>query len=109
VADVGVSLSELGGKTVVRGIRSNSAGEDAGISVGDEIIGCNGLRADKAGLEDFFGSLKVGEKVEILFARDQQLFSTEIMVTAYEQPKFLYKVSDSAGGNKLYNYWLRTN
>lgn len=108
VADVGMTLGESGGKTTVKGIRSNSSAEDAGLSVNDEIIGCNGLRADKASLEEYFATLKVGDKADLLFARDQELFSTELIVTAYEQPKFLHKSSANSSSNKLYNYWLRT-
>jgi len=106
-ASVGMSLSDAGGKTIVKAIRSNSSAEDAGISVNDEIIGCNGMRADKKSLDDFFKSIEVGERVEILFARDEQLFSTTIEITAYEKPKFEYSISKNKGNEKLFNYWLR--
>lgn len=105
---VGMSLSGSGGTTTISYVRSGSAAEDAGLSVNDEIVGCNGLRADKDGLEAFFKSVAVGDKIDILFAREQQLYSTEIIVTAYEQPKFSYRVSTDRSTEKLYNYWLRT-
>lgn len=106
-ASVGLSLSDSGGKTVVKAIRSNSAAEEAGISVNDEIIGCNGMRADKGSLDGYFKSVKVGETIEILFARDEQLYSTTIVVTSYEQPKFKYTINKSKNNEKLFNYWLR--
>ncbi len=106
-ADVGITLSGSGGKTMVTGVRYGSAAEDAGISVNDEIIGCNGLRADKEGLEDYFESVSAGERLEILFAREQQLYSTEIVVTTYEQPKFSYRISSDKSTEKEFNYWLR--
>lgn len=106
-ADVGITLSGSGGKTMVTGVRFGSAAEDAGISVNDEIVGCNGLRADKEGLEDYFESVSTGEKLEILFAREQQLYSTEIVVTTYEQPKFSYRISSDKSTEKEFNYWLR--
>ena len=104
---VGLSLASSGGKAIVKAIRSNSAAEDAGISVNDEIIGCNGMRVDKASLDGYFKSVQVGEKIEILFARDEQLFSTDIVVTAYEKPKFNYTVSTEKKRSKLFNYWLK--
>lgn len=106
-ADVGITLGGSGGKTMVTGVRFGSAAEDAGISVNDEIVGCNGLRADKEGLEDYFESVSTGEKLEILFAREQQLYSTEIVVTTYEQPKFSYRISSDKSTEKEFNYWLR--
>jgi predicted metalloprotease with PDZ domain len=104
-ASIGLSLTDSGGKTIVKAIRSNSAAEDAGISVNDEIIGFNGIRADKKSLDGYFKSVQVGEKIEVLFARDEQLFSTDIVVTAYEQPKFEYTINKNK--EKLFNYWLR--
>jgi predicted metalloprotease with PDZ domain len=106
-ADVGMSLSTSGGKTIIKGIRSSSAAENAGLSVNDEIVGCNGLRADEKGLSDYFKSVKTGDRIDILFARDQQLYSTEIIVTEYEKPKFKHKVSADKSNSKLFNYWLR--
>lgn len=106
-ASVGISLSQSGGKTVVTRIRSNSSAENAGISVNDEIIGCNGFRASKAALDSYFKTVKVGEEIEILFSRDQQLYSTDVIVSTYEQPKFKYTIEESSRDNKLYNYWLR--
>ena len=106
---VGVSLSGNGGKTTVSRIRRGSAAEDAGLSVNDEIIGCNGMRVDKIAFEDFLSSLRVGDEFSILIARDQQLYSLTITVTPYEKPKFEYKpiVGDKKAA-KLNDYWLRT-
>ena len=104
---VGISLRESNGKTIVTRIRSNSSAENAGISVNDEIIGCNGFRSSKAALDSYFKTVRLGEEIEILFSRDQQLYSTDIIVSAYEQPKFKYMIEESSKTNKLYNYWLR--
>jgi len=106
-ASVGMFITENNGKTIVRGIVSNSAAEDAGISVNDEIIGCNGMRADKSSLEDYFKGVQEGELIEILFARDQELFSTEIKVTSKEIPRFEMKFNDDKSTHEKFNYWLR--
>lgn len=104
---VGLSMKDEGGKTIVTNVQSGSAAEDAGISVGDELIGANGLRADKASLENYFANLRDGELIDILYAREDQLLSSVIKVKMYEQPKFQYVVSDETKDNKLFNYWLR--
>lgn len=105
---VGVTLGESGGKTVVKGIRRGSAAEEGGLSVNDEIIGCNGLRVDKRSLEQFFDSVDNGEEMELLISRDQQLYSVSIQVTPYEQPKFSYELTNNSKTQKLSDYWLRT-
>ncbi len=109
VPSIGIGMKDSGGKTIVTSVRSGSAAEDAGISVNDEIIGCNGIRADKASLDSYFSNLRTGEMIDLLFAREDQLLSTEIKVTMYEQPRFEYEISKATTKNKLYNYWFRTN
>ena len=104
---VGLSLSQSGGKTIVKGIRSNSAAEDAGLSVNDEIIGFNGLRADKSSLDSYFKGVETGEKIDVLFSRDDELFSVEITVTEYERPKFKYEIASEEKTNDLFEFWLR--
>lgn len=104
-ADAGISVRSSGGKVVVTRIRSGSAAETAGISVNDEIIGCNGYRVDAPMFEGMLAGLPVGQSVEVLFAREDQLFSTELVMTSYERPRFEF--GRIAGEDKLYDYWLR--
>ena len=105
---VGITMIESNGKTKVSRIRSGSAAEDAGISVHDELIACNGIRINKQTLESYFKTVSNGEVINLLFSRDNLLYSTEIIVTEYEQPKFKYSVTKNDKNTKLYNYWLRT-
>ncbi len=105
--DVGLSLSESGGKTVVRGIRRGSAAEESGLSVNDEIIGLNGIRVDRRSMESYLETVRTGDVLNVLFARDEQLFSTEIRVTEWEQPKFKFTVQTNAENEALFKYWLR--
>lgn len=102
---VGMSMKESGGKTIISYIRSNSAAEDAGLSVNDELIGVNWIRADKKTLEDYFGTVIDGEMINILFARGDQIFATEMRVTEYEQPKFAYSFNEESDG--FFNEWMR--
>ena len=105
---VGLSLKSSEGRVIVRGIRSGSAAENAGLSVNDEIIGCNGFRAEQKSLEDYFKTVKTGEEIEIVFAREAELYSTIITVSEYEKPSFKYTPVTSEKTDKLFNYWLRT-
>ena len=104
---VGLALKESGGKTIIRGIRSGSSAENAGLSVNDEIVGVNGFRASKKSLEDYFKTVSKGDVIEILFSRDQQLYATEVVVANYEKPKFDYKIDSATKANDKYKYWLR--
>ncbi|MES2799811.1 MAG: PDZ domain-containing protein [Bacteroidota bacterium] len=104
VVSSGLSLTESGGKVTVRGIRAGSAAEDAGLSVNDEIIGCNGYRVSQASLEGTLNSLEVGEQAELLISRDQVLYGIEFFMNSYTRPQFSFTVDAS---NKLAQYWLR--
>ncbi len=106
---VGMSLKGGAGETKVSYVRRGSAAEDAGLSVHDEIIGCNGLRVDKQSLEEFFPTLAVGDRIELLISRDQQLYSVELVVTPYEKPHFSWANVAEGKAKELYNYWLRSN
>lgn len=107
VPSVGVTLGESGGKVTVTGIRRGSSAEDGGLSINDEIIGCNGMRVDKRSLEGLFQSLNVGNEVDLLIARDQELYSITIGVTNYERPKFSFELSNDKKTQKLNDFWLR--
>lgn len=103
----GLSLKMNGDVIVVRGIRSGSASEDAGISVNDEIIGCNGYRVTKAELEALLKNAQTGDEFEVLIARDKILFSTVIVLSDYKQPKFEFQLDLNEKTQKLNDYWLR--
>jgi predicted metalloprotease with PDZ domain len=103
----GLRVSESNGKVIVRYVRSGSAAEDAGISVNDEIIAINNYRMDKKMCDAFLGSLKIGEEVEILYSRMDELHTTTFEMKGHERPTFEYKLREDAEAKELYNYWLR--
>ena len=75
----------------------------------DEIIGANGIRVTKATLESFFAAMSAGEEMNILFARGDELYSTDLTMTEYEKPKYEYvKIVGNEALENLYKYWLRT-
>jgi predicted metalloprotease with PDZ domain len=103
----GLRVSESNGKVIVRYVRSGSAAEDAGISVNDEIIAINNYRMDKKMCDAFLGGLKIGEEVEILYSRMDELHTTTFEMKGHERPTFEYKLREDAEAKELYNYWLR--
>ena len=106
-ASFGASVQNSGGKVIIKSIRSNSAAEDAGLSVDDEVIGCNGYRVDQAMLEGIMNGLEVNEEVELLLSRDEILFSVKVKITNYTRPQFILTPTNSVEEAAKFNYWLR--
>lgn len=107
--DAGISVSDSGGSTKVKRIRTGSAAETAGLSVNDEIIGVNGFRIDAKAFNEFVNTLQAGDKVSIIYARENIIGITDMVITNYEQPKFEYSFGTGKVTQKLLDYWLRTN
>lgn len=103
----GASLKQEGGKVIVRSVRRGSAAEDAGISVNDEIIGCNGYRVDQKSLEATMNALNENDDIELLVSRDEILFSVRVNMTTYTRPQFKLSVDEQFPKQDLLNYWLR--
>lgn len=106
VASFGASLSQENGKTMVKSIRAGSAAEEAGISVGDEIIACNGMRIDQPTLENFISTLTVGEYMELIVAREELILNLQAKMTAYERPSYRFDMMSPS--NEKFYYWLRS-
>ena len=106
-ASFGASVQNSGGKVIIKSIRSNSAAEDAGLSLDDEVIGCNGYRVDQAMLEGIMNGLEVNEEVELLLSRDEILFSVKVKITNYTRPQFILTPTNSVEEAAKFNYWLR--
>jgi predicted metalloprotease with PDZ domain len=104
-ASFGASFGQDEGKCLVKAIRAGGAAEEAGISVGDEIIACNGMRMDQASLENFISSLMVGEYCELIVSRDEIILNLQVKMGAYERPS--YRLETINPSNELYYYWLR--
>ena len=69
---------QSGGKVIVKNVRAGSAAEEAGLSVNDEIIGCNGFRVDQADFDGMVNSANTGDEVNVLVARDELLFELKV-------------------------------
>ena len=103
----GASFVSSGGNVKIKGIRANSAAESCGLSVGDEILGCNGFRADEYFLEDIIDQMGETGKAELLISRDQKLFSIPIHNSLYSKPQFQFTSLANSSNAILFNYWLR--
>ncbi len=104
----GVSVGSEGNKVVVRGVRSGSAAEDSGISVNDEIIGCNGYRVNQSSFEGMINSALEGQVLDVLISRDELLLEIKVKITNYERPSYKFIPIDALKTNYLKNYWLRS-
>ena len=103
----GAVCRQEGGNVIVKSIRAGSCAEDAGLSVGDEIIGCNFYRVDQRMLDGMMNGLILGETAELLIARDENLFSVKVRMTNYRKPSFKIEKQLNSNNDKEYNYWLR--
>ena len=103
----GATCRQEGGNVIVKSIRTGSCAEDAGLSVGDEIIGCNSYRVDQGMLDGMINSLTIGETAELLVARDENLFSVKIRMTNYRKPAFKFEKQTNSKYDTEYNFWLR--
>ena len=84
----GATVREEGGKVMEKNVRSGSSAEEAGISVGDEIVGCNSYRVDQAMLEAMMSGLGTAETADLLIAREEKLLAVKVRMTNFRKPNF---------------------
>ena len=75
--------------------------------INDEIIGINGYRIDQKSMEDFIATVDNGDQFSLLVSRDLHLFEIQASVKNFTKPQFLFQ--QIKPGDRLLNYWLRTN
>lgn len=101
----GASLAQENGKCVVKSVRVGSAAEQCGLSVGDEIVGCNGMRVEQTRFETFLSSLNEGDYMNLLVSREELLLELEARMQNYERPT--YKLEPTIPSNEKFYFWLR--
>ena len=89
----------------VKAVRRASAAEDAGLSVGDEVLVCEGYRVNKPMLEGMLNSLSPGEDMMLTVARDEKVFQVKFIMKSYTKPQFSLQIKDANA--PLLTYWLR--
>ena len=90
----GASFTTTDGKVTVRAIRSNSAAEESGLSVGDEVIGFNGYRMNATLLNEMIAALDVDQEFNLLIARDLQLLELAPKMGVYKKLGYTMTFSD---------------
>ena len=100
----GVISSHSGSKTTINNVYSNSPAVEAGLSVNDEIIAIDGWRVDSK-LEDLDSKHSVGDKVEIVYARDGKMYTTSLVYTQNMQVN--YAIVREENANALLVKWLK--
>ena len=103
----GATVREEGGKVMVKNVRAGSSAEEAGISVGDEIVGCNSYRVDQAMLEAMMSGLATAETADLLIAREEKLFSVKVRMTNFRKPNFQLVKQSNEKPSANFMYWLR--
>ena len=103
----GANVSEEGGKVRIKSIRANSAAEDAGLSVNDEVIACMNYRVDKAMLDAFMNGASIGDEFELTIARDQLMRKVIVKITGQKKSSFIFTNRHTDATLPLYTYWLR--
>ena len=103
----GATVREEGGKVMVKNVRAGSSAEEAGISVGDEIVGCNSYRVDQAMLEGMMSGLGTAETADLLIAREEKLFSVKVRMTNFRKPNFQLVKQSNDKSTANFMYWLR--
>ena len=103
----GANVSEEGGKVRIKSIRANSAAEDAGLSVNDEVIACMNYRVDKAMLDALMNGASIGDEFELTIARDQLMRKVIVKITGQKKSSFIFTNRHTDATLPLYTYWLR--
>ena len=103
----GATVREEGGKVMVKNVRAGSSAEEAGISVGDEIVGCNSYRVDQAMLEAMMSGLATAETADLLIAREEKLLAVKVRMTNFRKPNFQLVKQSNDKPTANFMYWLR--
>lgn len=103
----GASVYNNNGKVIVRRIRANSAAEESGLSVNDEIISFNGFRVDADSFENYVEDLNSEETFTLIISRDNILMVLEPKMGEYKKDKYDFELDES--NKSLARYWLRTD
>jgi predicted metalloprotease with PDZ domain len=75
-AALGIRLRNEGGRGVIASVLRASAAERAGLAPGDELIAIDGRRVDEPALRERLKHREVGDTVELLYSRREQIAHT---------------------------------
>ncbi len=96
---LGISVRDDGGRTVIQQVNSGTAGYDAGLNIGDEILALDGYRLRPNQLQQRLGDFRVGDKIQLTIFRQDQLRQLDISLRIAETPD--YTVRHTANPSEL--------
>ncbi len=106
---LGLSLSDSGGKTVVKRVTKNSPGWKYGINVDDEIIAVDGFRVNSSEIKKILRNKEFGEQISVLVSRDNILKT--LKVTLEETDSFYFHITQDKNSTKqedrILTKWLK--
>ncbi|MGH7494485.1 MAG: M61 family metallopeptidase [bacterium] len=108
---LGISIRDDNGRVVIQQVNSGTAGYDAGLNVGDEILSLNGFRLRANQLQQRLSDFNAGDKVQLTLFRNDQLRQFEVALRASEALEVTVKHSENPSElqKKIYASWLNTS
>lgn len=106
---LGFKLQGGNGRFVVQQILRNGPSWLSGIYIGDEIISIGNRKVETADVNSLLAGLKAGEKVEILYNRNGELHSVDLIIAPDPGKNFKLEWIENPGPDKdlLRKKWLR--
>ncbi|RAU82053.1 peptidase M61 [Pontibacter arcticus] len=103
----GAATSVSAGKVMVTGVSRGSSVWEGGLNVNDEIIAINGYRTE-SDIRNVVAALKIGEKAEVVVARDGKLQTLQVPILKDQSIKYVLErvENPTAVQTKIYNKWL---
>lgn len=103
----GTAFAMSDGKVIVKAIRSNSAAEEVGLSVNDEVIGFNGYRMNASLLNEMIAELDFNQEFNLLVARDLQLLELKPKMGSYFKRSYSMKFDANFDNSTNGKFFLR--
>lgn len=104
---LGIGYNKDNNNAIIKSVRVNSAAENGGLSVNDEIIGFNGFRINGSSLEASLSALKPNQDFNLLIARDEILMDLPLKMGEYEQISYKLTPDNTSDKINLYSQWLK--
>ena len=107
---LGAQTYDQGGRTMIRGILTDSPAYDAGLDIGDELLAINDKRVRNSDLQDRIAEFKPGDKVKVTFFRDDALREYDVTLRLQSVPsyKVVKTTSPTPLQKSIYESWLKT-
>jgi predicted metalloprotease with PDZ domain len=106
-ASLGIGFNKDQNNAIIKSVRVNSAAENGGLSVNDEIIGFNGFRINGASLDASISALKPNQDFNLLIARDEIIMDLPLKMGEYEQTSYKLSPDNTSDKINLYSQWLK--